>query len=106
MPVRKVKIQGNDSDYSNRKVDVECGAPGNLIGQPSAQRRPEYRRDTPRPGKHALISSALGGGKNIADDGKRQPHHHSAANSLHRAKDNELIHAIQPEKTEFAGGAA
>lgn len=83
--------QGDDPD---RQVDVEHPAPGEVLGEETAEQRPEDAGGAEDGAEEALVLAALAGRHEVADDRHGQHHEAAAADALDRAEADELRHVL------------
>ena len=95
--VRGVAHQHQDAggaQQADRQVDVEHPAPGELVGQPAAQRRADDRTDhgADAPHRHrlALLLARIG----VHHDGLRDRHQRGAKAALQGAEQHELVERL------------
>ena len=71
---------------ADRNVDVERPSPGISVGEPSAKRRPQHRRDHHAQAEDGHGQPALLRRKSFQQDGLRERLQRSSARALHRAR--------------------
>jgi hypothetical protein len=89
-----------------RQVDVEAGAPGPVVGQPSPERRPENSRHAEQRRKQALVTAAFRRREDVANDGEQDAARHAGADALESSERNQLAHPVQREERQRAGCTA
>jgi hypothetical protein len=71
-----------DREYADRSVDQKAPMPGEIVGQPSAERRPDNRRHHHRDAEQREGLAALGRRERVRQDRLRHRHHAAAPQSL------------------------
>ncbi len=84
-----------ERERTEREVDVEDPAPGEVVDEEASEQRPGDGRDAEHRSEQALVTAALAGGDEVADDGHRDHHQAAAAEALHGSEGDQLRHALR-----------
>ena len=77
--------------HADRRVDQKAPLPGEIVGQPAAERRPDHRRHHHGDAEHRKGLAALRRRKRIGQDRLRDRHHAAAAETLQDAEQQQRI---------------
>src|SRR6185503_4061915 len=91
-PRRERRADHGERNDSQRDVDVEDPAPGEMRGEVSADQRPGDARKPEHRAEDSLVATALARWKNVADDRLTGDDQASAAETLYGAEDDQLRH--------------
>ena len=80
---------------SNRQIDVEDPAPGEVVDEEPTEQRPGNARDREDGSDVALVAAAFARRDDVADDRQSADHQAAGAESLQRAESNQLEHALR-----------
>jgi hypothetical protein len=100
--IREREPQHGQCDQPDRQVHVEDPAPAQVVGQVTAQERPDDARQAENTAENALNAAALSRRKDLRDDRKDGRREHTTGQPLQSAKDDELGHVLA--ETAQGGG--
>ena len=78
-------------DHADRCVDQKAPVPGDIVGQPAAERRPDHRGNHHGDAEHRKGLAALRRRKRIRQDRLRDRHHAATAEALQDAEQQQRI---------------
>ena len=85
----------HDGKHGERHANEEDPAPVELIGQPAADHRPGYARNSPDRAEEALDARPLLQGEKIAEQGENDRCDGPRAQALDRPHGDQLPHALR-----------
>ncbi len=109
---RDVQRGGDDGerDDPDGQVDVEHPTPAQMLGEQSAQQRPEHTGGAEDGPEQPLVAPAFTRGDEVPHDGHGQHHESAAAQPLKRPEPDELRHVLghaaqrRPDEEDDDGG--